>query len=241
MPPRFEIVRETGSTNADLLARIRSGNAPPEGFWLIADAQVAGRGRQGRNWLDAPGNFMGSTVVHLGPDQPPPASLSFAAALALYETIIEVLGRPVGVTLKWPNDVLIGGAKFSGILLEREGAHAVIGIGVNLSAAPDIAGRSTRSLAQSGPAPDRDAFARVLALQMDRELARWREFGLAPLLERWLAAAHPAGAPLSVHDSSGVRLSGHFAGVTDDGALRLSLANGEVRVIHAGDVELEGN
>lgn len=224
-----------------MLARLASGEAIAEGTWLIADRQVSGRGRQGRSWLDAPGNFMGSTVVRLSPQDPPAASLSFAVALAVYETILAVLGRPAGVFLKWPNDVLIAGAKFCGILLEREGDYAVVGIGVNLARAPDIADRTTRSLAQSGPAPDRDAFAHALARQFDLELSRWRQFGLGPMLTRWMAAAHPVGSQLSVHDAGGARVSGRFEGLAADGALQLRLADGQLRVIHAGDVELEGS
>ena len=241
MTIRIETVRETGSTSTDLLGRLALREAIPEGHWLVADRQTAGRGRQGRSWLDAPGNFMGSTVVHLHEQDPPPATLSFVAALATYEAVLTTLGAPQSLQLKWPNDVLLGGAKFCGILLERAGDVAVIGIGVNLAAAPEVADRRTRHLGELGPAPDRDSFARELAAYFDRELARWRQFGLEPLFDRWLAAAHPVGAPLSVHGSDGERIEGTFAGLEPDGALRLCLADGAVRVIHAGDVSLEGN
>jgi BirA family biotin operon repressor/biotin-[acetyl-CoA-carboxylase] ligase len=237
---RFETVAETGSTNADLLARLAAGERVPEGTWLIADRQSAGKGRQGRRWLDAPGNFMGSTVVNLTPHDPPPATLSFVAALAVYETVQPRLPNPGALQLKWPNDVSLGGAKFCGLLLEREGEHAVVGIGVNLAAAPAVEERPTDSLASHGPVPARDAFAQALARIFDLELARWREFGLAPILGRWLAAAHPVGTALSVHDGTGATVSGTFAGLEPDGALRLRLADGCARVIHAGDVTLEG-
>jgi len=235
---RLDTVPETGSTNADLLARLAAGEHVPEGYWLVADRQTSGRGRQGRRWLDAPGNFMGSTVVNLTPNDPPPATLSFVAALAVYEAVVTRLADPGALQLKWPNDVLLGGAKFCGLLLEREGGHAVIGIGVNLAGAPLVQDRATDSLASHGPVLARDAFAQSLAHQFDRELSRWREFGLSPILGRWLAAAHPLGTPLSVHDGSASRVEGTFAGLEPGGALRLSLADGTSRVIHAGDVEL---
>jgi len=237
----IEIVPETGSTSADLLRRIGAGDPVPEGHWLIADRQTAGRGRQGRGWLDAPGNFMGSTVVRLGTRDPSPSTLSFVAAMAAYETVIGQLGNPRALQLEWPNDLLLGGAKLSGILLERVGDAAVIGIGVNLAAAPSLAGRATSHLAALGPAPDRDAFARGLIASFERELARWRQFGVEPLLARWLSAAHPLGSPLSVHASDGSRVTGAFDGLEPDGALRLRLADGAHRVIHAGDVMLEGS
>ena len=234
------VVPETGSTNADLLARLASGERPAEGDWLVADRQSAGRGRQGRNWLDAPGNFMGSTVVHVSPQDPPAASLSFVAALAVYEAVLARVAHPRELELKWPNDVLLAGDKLCGLLLEREGETVVVGIGVNLACAPNLDDRRARSLAEHGPAPDRDAFAADLAAQFDLELGRWRQYGLESILNRWLAAAHPPGTALTVHEPDGGTLSGKFAGLERDGALRLRLADGAVRVIHAGDVMLGG-
>jgi BirA family biotin operon repressor/biotin-[acetyl-CoA-carboxylase] ligase len=236
----ISVVPETGSTNADLLARLAAGERVAEGDWLVADRQWLGRGRQGRVWLDAPGNFMGSTVVHVSPQDPTPASLSFVAALAVYETVLSRLGNPRELELKWPNDVLLGADKFCGLLLEREGPAVVIGIGVNLAAAPQLSEQRARTLAELGPAPDRDAFAADLAVRFDLELGRWRQYGLEPILNRWLAAAHPPGTPLTVHEPNGAAVSGAFAGLERDGALRLRLADGAVRVIHAGDVMLEG-
>ena len=110
MAQKLEFIAETGSTSADLLARITRGEVLTEGHWLIADRQTGGRGRQGRTWLDAPGNFMGSTVVRLHPQDPPDASLSFVAALAVYETVLPRLHGPAALMLKWPNDLLLGGA-----------------------------------------------------------------------------------------------------------------------------------
>lgn len=239
MPIGIESVPETGSTNADLLARLIAGEEIAEGYWLLADRQTSGRGRQGRDWLDAPGNFMGSTVVRISPQDPSAASLSFVAALALYESVLPYLPDPQALQLKWPNDVLLGGEKFCGILLERTGDDAIIGIGVNLGCAPLVKGRTIRSLSHVTKAPTRDDFAPALALRFEVELARWRENGTRPVYARWLAAAHAEGTPLAVHDVSGAYISGAFAGLAEDGALRLNLADGTQRVIHAGDVSLQ--
>jgi BirA family biotin operon repressor/biotin-[acetyl-CoA-carboxylase] ligase len=234
----IHVVPETGSTNADLLARIAAGERIAEGDWLVTDRQTGGRGRQGRSWRDGPGNFMGSTVVHVSPQDPPAASLSFVAALAVYETVLTRIGNPRELELKWPNDVLLGGGKFCGLLLEREGETVVVGIGVNLANAPEVDDRRTRALVELGPAPDRDAFVADLAALFDRELGRWRQYGLEPILNRWIGAAHPVGTLLTVHEPSGGTVCGAFAGLEGDGALRLRLADGAVRVIHAGDVML---
>ncbi len=229
-------VSETGSTNADLLAALRAGERMAEGEWLVADRQSAGRGRQGREWFDGAGNFMGSTVVRLAPNDPPPASFALAVGLAVYEAVLPLLPDPATLRLKWPNDVTYAGAKLAGILLEREGDALVVGIGVNLAQAPSIEGRATVALAAIGPPPDRDLFASALASSFALELERWRSYGLDPLSRRWRAAAHPLGTPLTVAPPGETPLSGSFDGLTDDGALRLRLADGSSRVMHAGDV-----
>lgn len=238
LPDLLTFVPETGSTNADLAAALRSGERLSEGAWLIADRQTAGRGRQGRQWFDSTGNFMGSTVVRPGPHDPPAPTLALMTGLALYEAVAPLLAEPAGLSLKWPNDLLLGRAKLAGILLEREGEAVIVGVGVNLAAAPQIEGRETIALSALGPAPSRDAFANTLAQSFDRELERWRTVGTEPLLRRWLAAAHPIGTPLSVHEPAGGDVSGTFAGLDPDGSLLLRLEDGAVRPIHAGDVML---
>jgi BirA family biotin operon repressor/biotin-[acetyl-CoA-carboxylase] ligase len=229
-------VPETGSTNADLLAALRAGERLSEGYWLVADRQSAGRGRQGREWFDGAGNFMGSTVVRLASGDPPPASFALAAGLAVYEAVVPLLPDPAPLRLKWPNDLTFAGAKLSGILLEREGDALVVGIGVNLAQAPAIEGRATLALAALAPAPNRDLFASALAASFALECDRWRTYGLEPTTRRWQAAAHSAGTPLTVTPPGEPPLSGAFDGLTDDGALRLRLADGTTRVMHAGDV-----
>lgn len=234
----IQTVAETGSTNADLIARLTAGEHVPEGHWLVADRQTAGRGRQGRTWFDGYGNFMGSTVAHPKPQDPPAHSLSLVAGLALYEALAAQIAEPSTLMLKWPNDVLLRGAKLCGILLERAGEAVVIGMGVNLAVAPQLPDRETITLADLGPAPDRDAFAEALASALDRELDRWRTYGMGPLLRRWHAVGTPEGTKLSVHEPNGDTVEGQFAGLDPQGTLQLRLDNGTVRAIHAGDVML---
>lgn len=230
----IETLVETGSTNADLAARLRAGDQVPEGHWLVADRQTAGRGRLGREWQDGAGNFMGSTTVHLGFGDPAPGSLALLAGLALHEVVSAKLPIPHSALLKWPNDLLIGHAKLAGILLEREGDAVVVGIGVNLVSAPHVEGRATIALAGLTDAPPRDQFAADLAAQFAVELDRWRAYGLTPVLARWLAAAHPLGTRLSIDG-----LAGSFAGLTDEGLLLLRLADGSLTTVNAGEVRLE--
>jgi BirA family biotin operon repressor/biotin-[acetyl-CoA-carboxylase] ligase len=177
---------------------------------------------------------MGSTVVHPRYGDPDPATLALVAGLALYQTVTPLPGGGEA-RLKWPNDVMIGTAKLAGILLERVGDSVIVGIGVNLASAPKLPERETIALGWA----DRNGFASDLARLFDLELDRWRGFGLAPIIGRWLAAAHAIGTPLSVGEPGEEPLLGDFAGLTDEGALQLRLADGSARVIHAGEVRLD--
>jgi BirA family biotin operon repressor/biotin-[acetyl-CoA-carboxylase] ligase len=222
-------VSATGSTNSDLLSLARS--TAPEGTWLRAEQQTGGRGRQGRSWESPRGNLYASTLVRLRPGDPPAPMLALVSAVALHQA---VTAFHAAAQIKWPNDLLAGPAKLAGILLERAEDAVVIGFGVNLAYAPTGLDRPATSLAAlTGTAPDPAAFLEVLAETFARSLAQWRCNGLQPVRTRWLAAAHPVGTPLSTPAGEGL-----FDGLDEAGALRLRLADGSVRVIHAGDVFL---
>lgn len=205
-----------------------------EGEWLVALAQDGGRGRQGRQWLSAEGNFFASTMVALTPGDPPAQSLSLVAGLALVEAVdIAAPGRPL--MLKWPNDLLLDGAKLAGVLLERQDERVVAGFGVNLASAPQVEGRQTAHL---GGAVTAQAFAPLLAASMARMVGLWRSSDRQAIGRAWLERAHPLGTSLAVHGCDDDIMLGVFAGIDPDGALRLLLPGGEVEVIRAGDVGL---
>jgi BirA family transcriptional regulator, biotin operon repressor / biotin---[acetyl-CoA-carboxylase] ligase len=227
---RIRIVERAGSTNSDLLADALA----VEGDWLVALDQQAGRGRQGRTWVSAAGNFYGSTLVQLRADDPPAQTLSLAAGLALVEAVeIAVPGQ--ALMLKWPNDVMVAGRKLAGILLERSGDRVALGFGVNLAEAPQLPDRQSASL-DGKVAPE--AFGPLLAGSFARLLGLWRQSEPAMLAQAWLARAHPLGTPLTVHLGSDETTSGRFAGIEADGALRLRRDNGDIDIVRAGDVEL---
>ena len=229
-------VAETGSTNADLITLARSG--AEEGLWLRAERQSGGRGRQGRDWASPPGNLYVSTLVRLRPSDPLAATLALVAAVALDEAMRVWLPAGTALTIKWPNDLLIGGAKLSGILLERAGDAVIVGIGVNLAHHPDLPDRPATSLAAHGADVDAATFLDTLAEVFARWLARWRGEGLVPLRARWSERAHPAGTALNVRLPDGEAIDGLFERLDADGALILRLADGTARVIHAADVFL---
>jgi BirA family biotin operon repressor/biotin-[acetyl-CoA-carboxylase] ligase len=155
------------------------------------------------------------------------------AAVALHE-VVSSYAPDQEIRIKWPNDLLCGGAKLSGILLERAEDAVVVGIGVNLAHHPEALDRPSTSLAVlTGSAPDAATFLEILTESFARWLLRWRGEGLAPVRGAWLAAAHPIGTALNTSVGEGL-----FEGLDDTGALRLRLADGSARVIHAGDVFL---
>lgn len=205
-------------------------------MWLRAERQTAGRGRQGRAWESPTGNVYASTVVQVRPADPPAPSLALVAAVALEAAI--AAGGCDHVQIKWPNDLLVDGAKISGILLERTGEWVVIGFGVNLVHAPEVPGRATAALAPHMRPTDAATFTRLLADTLDEWLSVWRAAGLAPVVARWLSRAHPGGTPLAARLPSGGEERGVFGGLTADGSMILRLADGGSRVIHAGDVFL---
>ena len=229
---RIRIVERLGSTNSSLL----SDSHAVEGDWLVALRQDSGKGRHGRAWQSIEGNFTGSTLVQLRPQDPPAPSLALAAGLALIEAVeIEAPGTPLA--LKWPNDLMLGDAKLAGILLERSGNRVVAGFGVNLAGAPEISGRKTASLnavRQLTP----QAFAPVLAGKFAQLLAAWRSADPGQFAQAWMARAHPIGTSLEVHSGPGERVAGTFDGIEADGAMRLRRDDGMIDIIRAGDVLL---
>jgi BirA family transcriptional regulator, biotin operon repressor / biotin---[acetyl-CoA-carboxylase] ligase len=229
-----------GSTNDWLLQ-----HAPtlPDGHWVIADRQTAGRGRRGRVWNDGAGNLMASVLVRAeGAVQ----QLSFVAALALFDAIsayggqdLEGLGSATPAprfALKWPNDVLLDGVKVSGILLERAGDAIVIGFGVNIASHPNGTERPATSLTAAGWPPI--APVGLLALLMPA-FAEWRRLwasqGFVPIRARWLTHAAGLGGRI-VARLGDETLEGRFDGLDTDGALALRLDDGSLRPVHAGEV-----
>jgi len=227
---KIRIVERTGSTNVDLL----TGQGASEGDWLVALDQQSGKGRQGRTWASAKGNFYGSTLVEVRSGDPSAQTLSLIAGLALVEAIdTAVPGQ--ALMLKWPNDVMLLGKKVGGILLERTGNRVVVGFGVNLAVAPTL---SDRPCAALGGQTTPEAFAPLLAGSFARLLRLWRESEPSLIVQAWLARGHAIGTKLTVHTSSSERISGRFDGLDPDGALRLRRDGGQLEIVRAADVEL---
>ncbi len=173
--------------------------------------------------------------MRLQAGDPPAPTLALAAAVALHEALSAFAGaHSPELLIKWPNDLIVDGAKLAGILLEREGDAVIAGFGANLVALPEHVDRPATSLAiLTGTTPDADALLDALASRFAHWLGIWRREGLAPVRTQWLQAAHPAGTPLITADGAGL-----FDGLDESGALRLRSPEGQVRLVHAGDVFL---
>jgi BirA family biotin operon repressor/biotin-[acetyl-CoA-carboxylase] ligase len=180
------------------------------------------------------GNFFGSTLVQLRAEDPPAQTLSLAAGLALIEAI-DIAMPAQAVTLKWPNDVMLLGRKLAGILLERSGDRVAVGFGVNLATAPVLTDRHAATL---GGQISSQAFAPLLAGSFSNLLDIWRSSETVALARAWQQRAHPTGTRLTVHTGPEETVSGRFAGLEPDGALRLTLDDGSTEVVRAGDVDL---
>ena len=233
----FEEVTLTGSTNADLLARAVQG--APEGLWLRADAQDGGRGRLGRIWESPSGNLFASTIVRLSDTDQSPASLAFVTAVAVFDAV-RLMAPQVPICVKWPNDILTpDGAKLCGVLLERASDAVVVGIGLNLVWHPQNLERKVTDLITRGATPpDAQTAVEIVADVFARYLAIWRQSGLEVIVRHWEARAHPRGTALSAKLPDGEHLDGLYAGLNEDGALQLRLADGAIRAIHVADVFL---
>lgn len=235
-----ETFDEIDSTMLEARRRAERGELGP--VWLVAKRQTAGRGRRGRPWISKDGNLL--ATYFFTTDKPPGeiALLGFAAGLAIAEAIEEVLGAG-SAALKWPNDVLIGGAKAAGILLESGSLNAgrtwaSLAFGVNLADAPQGIDQPTTCLRALLP-PDAEApLALAFLARVRQGLAHWdarlRDDGFPPIRAAWLARAYGMGREARVLQGEAV-LEGRFAGLSPRGELELDTAEGR-RLIAAGDV-----
>ncbi|WP_421786728.1 biotin--[acetyl-CoA-carboxylase] ligase [Hyphobacterium sp.] len=238
---RIEWLDEIDSTNEEARRRFRADEIGP--LWIAARRQTAGRGRRGRSWANLSRNLYCSGLYSLKCSPGEAAQLSFAAALAASDVCrAELPDRQVRV--KWPNDVLVDGQKICGVLLESADApgrviQLVVGIGLNVAAAPDIPDYPATSLAILGSRIDAATALEQLVSRFEHWRASWAADGFAPIREAWMARAHGLGQRC-VARLAGETLEGVFADLAADGSLKLEMAKGETRLISAGDVFFPG-
>ena len=230
-------LEEVESTNDAIKCRLGSGSCFDRNFALVARRQTAGRGRLGHHWQSLDGNLFMSVAIALeAGEEQRIAECSFMAALAVLDVALDYDPR-LDVRLKWPNDVLIAGSKVAGLLLEQHETSLIIGIGVNLSVAPelDTGSYTATCLSEHGVslAPREAAYAvyqRIFA-----RLGEWRQYGFPHILQAWKAYMFGIGSSVRVRFAQGGEQTGTLVSLADDGALVVSVA-GTMQRILAGDV-----
>lgn len=228
-----------GSTN-DEGKRLASEGAPA-GTLIVAAEQMSGRGRLGRNWSSPPGNLYSTLILRPSVSPAEAARLSFVTAVAVAEAIAPLLPSNRLVSCKWPNDVLIDGAKCAGILLESHTNPAglvdwvVVGVGINLAHYPDEARYRATSLHDAGATITIEELLKAYTGTVLTWVNRWQKEGFASVREAWLAFAGNQGGMLRVQNESDV-IVGEFVSLDESGALLLRLANGTLKKVAAGDI-----
>ncbi len=232
------------STNDEARRLIADGERGP--IWIVAARQTNGHGRLGRDWKSPPGNLFASLILHDFGDACIAPQLGFVTGVAAMRAL-KALRVEAGVALKWPNDLLLDGAKLGGVLLETvmvptgdvrtpAAPVAIIGIGVNCLSAPEDLPYPARALSVLGPdAPKRESLFAALSDAFVETLAVWRSGeGFLQIRAEWLQYAAGLGAHIRValaHET----IEGRFDAIDATGRLVLTTAMG-VRKIEAGDV-----
>ncbi len=235
---------ETNSTNTVAFKLAEDG--APEGTVVLADSQSRGKGRLGREWSSPPGVNLYASIILRPPVLPLEASqLTFISAVAVARTVEQVTS--LKVRIKWPNDLLLDGRKFAGLLNEMSAEtekinFVVMGIGVNINMLAgqfpaDLRYPATSLLIEGGCVVERNSFVRILLREMDNIYDRYLQEGDQPVREEWLQRSRMVGCMVNVN-SSGKLISGMVTGIDQIGALLLRLADGSEERILAGDVTI---
>ena len=211
--------------------------------WFVAHHQTAGRGRRGREWQSHEGNLAASLVVVLPSDTPAPALLGFVAGNALAKSAIQSLGEQgKDITIKWPNDLLLSGAKLAGILLESERlisgeSVVIVGMGLNVKNAPDGLAYSTACLSDIDPTVTAaDVFTKLSENWLEC-FDQW-DFGAGrqDVLAQWRELAGGIGRPIRIVRSNDT-LEGVFETIDEHGHLIVKTPSGTYERVTTGDVQ----
>ena len=240
----YEEHESVGSTNTLCFDRARAGH--PGRLWIRADMQSLGRGRRGRDWSSPTGNLFASVLLIDPQPSDRIGELPLAAAVALAEAIDKAAGTFQLVSLKWPNDLLVEGAKLSGILLEAEvlpdGRQAVvIGFGVNCVTHPPLTLYDATDLRSLGYQITAERLFEALAASVAEQLENWcQPGGFQSIRKLWLKRAAHLGKEITVKTAQD-EIAGIFADLDARGHLVLKQDDGRQRTIYAGDVFLSDN
>ena len=237
---RLEVRAHIDSTNSELTRRALDGEI--DGMALLAEVQTAGRGRRGREWRSPFGrNLALSLGIRVDRALAEVGAVSLAVGVAIADALREVgVG---GIALKWPNDVLLGGRKLCGVLIELPRAVAppevVVGVGINIGAAGTVARLVDQRVADVTERVPDASRNRIAGRVIDAVFSICRRFerdGFGPIRPRYDALHRFHGEPVQVL-AGPESVAGVVDGVDIDGTLRLRTANG-IRAFSGGEVSL---
>jgi len=241
----------TGSTNTEALALGRKGAGA--GTVVVADTQTAGRGRLHRSWLSPPGMGLYFSIImkpRLAPENLP--KITLAAGVAICETVETTYA--LAPQLKWPNDLLLAGAKFGGILTEtgplpdaaaEQLPLVVVGVGLNLfpppgGLPPGLKGRSTSLSLHTERAIDGEILLEASVAALEQYLLRLEQGDFPEILAEWRQRDGSRGRMLSWITPLGRKVTGISLGPDADGVLRIRDDAGAVHEVISGDISLAG-
>jgi len=233
----IEVFACLDSTQTEALSRLRAGDRGPR--WIRAMRQTAGQGRLGRVWEGLDGNLFASWYQVQAIDLRLMPQLAFVAALATHDALRPWVRSAVALRIKWPNDVLYDGAKLCGILVQSEPVAdgetgLVVGIGINVQAAPQAEAYETVALKDICEVSlSADEVMMALNRCFSARLHQWQGGGFGAMAEEWLALAYGRDR-LCVVDEG--RIMGEMAGLGQDGALVIRLDTGQVQAVTSGTV-----
>lgn len=232
---RFEKLESTNTT----LKRLAAEGAA-HGTMVTAQLQTDGRGRQGRNWHSPKGNLYMSLLWRPGRNSVEWSCLPLVAGLGVHEAISSLLQETgtdtTPLTLKWPNDLLYGGAKLGGILCEAEQDSVIVGLGINIAWHPDDTPYPATSLQDiASMTLDPAMLLKRVAAAMNKVYSCWDVQGFSTLHPACETASIATGTELTVR-LPGDQFQGTYQGITPTGALRLQLPDKSLRLIEAGEV-----
>lgn len=232
---KFDVLDSTNAECRRIADEGYGGNV-----WVVSREQSAGRGRRGREWVSRTGNLFASLLYGIDCDLGTASQLSFVTALAVRDTIADILQSSEHVRCKWPNDILVGGRKISGILLETAGqggdspSHVIIGIGINVKHHPENPQYPATNLKHENAEVELERVMESLVGSMAHWISRWKDHGFTLIRKAWKDNAMGLGEDIIVRLPD-EELRGRFVDLDENGALILAVGD-ERRHITAGDV-----
>ena len=234
------------STNEEAKRRMKKIIEPT---WVIANKQVKGKGRHGKVWFDGKGNFTGSLVFFTSRNPQEFFLYGFFIGVALYDTIKSFYQKPLGLFLKWPNDLILKGRKLSGILIESQKIlnsnqfALIVGLGVNLNSTPKLEGNQSVydaiCLADVlGFKVEEKVFFNSLQTQILNLEKALKNEGLEKIVDYWLKRTYEIGTQLEIKNFRGKRFAGSFVGIDPAGGILISNGN-KIKKVYSGDVFFE--